>query len=82
MLPLRLSAPRVTFPGLRPPHPRPSTHQTTASALRGRKHSPLKIAAHGAGLGRAGQHVRASSGLFNHQGPPSNQRSSLSSCIE
>lgn len=54
MLPLRLSAPRVTFPGLRPPHPRPSTHQTTASALRGRKHSLLKIAAHGEGLGRAG----------------------------
>ena len=55
MLPLRPSAPRVTFPGLRPPHPQPSMHQTTASALRGRKHSLLKIAAHGAGLGRTGQ---------------------------
>lgn len=65
-------------PGLRPPlPPQPSIQQTTASALRDRKHSILKTSSGGAGRGRAGHHVSAPSGLSNHQGPPSNQRAPL-----
>ena len=56
------------------PAPQPSIQQTTASALRDRKHSILKTGSGGAGRGRAGHHVSTSSGLSNHQGPPSNQR--------
>ena len=76
MLPPRLSAPRVTFPGLRPPHPRPSMHQTTASALRGRKHSLLKIAARGAGLGRAGQGWPTRQGVQRPLRPPGSTQQS------
>lgn len=43
-------------PGLRPPlPPQPSIRQTTASALRDRKHSILKTSSGRAGRGRAGQ---------------------------
>ena len=63
-------------PGLRPPlPPQPSIRQTTASALRDRKHSILRTSSGRVGRGRAGHHVSASSSLSNHQGPPSNQSS-------